>query len=221
MRIDRNEERERAIEAFRQVYAVSSQVISLYDHFDEIRQQGLDTAAKRDLDYHLHGLCAVLGYNPESHLNDFWRRSGEDLFSGRRKVHLGDSNALDNLIRAMEEDGATLIDSGGYMAHSGRRIGVYIDKIFDDNREAERIYDNLRDTFDAGTRHMAAIAASVAYPELTMVIVKSDYPQIRVIKDGYIVHSTIASEVNHPQVVNNPQCNTSSKDDHHSDSLAA
>lgn len=214
MSITQPDERNRAELALTQIVSLDETRLSkscnrlgmiLYDLADHIRQKGLDEAAQNNREYEIHGLCAVLGYNENEHWDDFKRsacRKGSDIFL-KNMVHLNDQSAFDLLYLAMKQDGAVLIDEDGYMVHSGRRIGVDVDGIFNQSPSIEKTYDIVRDKGDGGTRHMAAIAASAVYPELLFVTVKSDHPAIRIIQGGYVVHSTVPEEVNHPQLTGN------------------
>lgn len=164
----------------------------LFNLLDQMRVNEVEKAKQESRKYHVHGLCAVLGYDPKEHFSYFDEEVGSDIFTGK-DIYLYDSEALKTLEEAMEIDGAILIGSNGKFLHSGRFMGA--------NREYRKdekflsTYQKLRETSDAGTRHLAAIALSVQRPDLLFYTLKSDHPQLRVFKGGSIYRSTVPGEV--------------------------
>lgn len=166
----------------------------LFDILDQMRTNELERARQEGREYHIHGLCAVLGYDQKEHASYVRLKVGKDLFQDQ-DVYLQDSEALDALEKAMEIDGAILIGRDGKLMHSGRYILSDLEKVYSTNEKALATYGKLQETADAGTRHIAAIALSAQRQDLLIYTLKSDYPQLRVFKGGSIVRSTVPGEV--------------------------
>jgi len=165
----------------------------LYHLIDQIRTNEIEQAQKEGREYHIHGLCAVLGYDPKHHAEYFTMPVGDDLFT-KKNIYLDDLQALETLQQAMAIDGAILINSEGKIVHSGRFMQADL-RIYSRHETALSTYRQLRETADAGTRHLAAIALSAQLPNLSFYTLKSDHPQLRVFRNGSIVSSTILDEV--------------------------
>lgn len=175
-------------------YTASGHEETLFSLLDQMRINELRNAEVEGRDYRMHGLCAILGYDPKEHSSYVRLKVGKDLFQDQ-EVYLQDSKALDALEKAMEIDGAILIGKDGKLMHSGRYILSDLEKVYSMNEKALATYAQLQETSDAGTRHIAAIALSAQRPELLIYTLKSDYPQLRVFRGGSIVRSTVPGEV--------------------------
>lgn len=167
---------------------------TLFGLLDQMRNNELEKAKKEGRGYHMHGLCAILGYDAKEHASYVRIKVGKDLFQDQ-DVYLRDPEALDALEKAMEIDGAILIGRDGKLMHSGRYILSDLEKVYSTNEKALATYEKLQETADAGTRHIAAIALSAQRPDLLIYTLKSDYPQLRAFKGGSIVRSTVPGEV--------------------------
>ncbi len=165
----------------------------LYSLLDTMRTNEIQQAQTENRDYNIHGLCAVLGYNPEQHASYFQMPVGKDIFA-KKEVYLHDPEALSALQEAMEIDGAILINQDGKLLHSGRYMQADF-AIYNRHEDASATYQKLRETSDAGTRHVAAVALSAQLPELSFYTLKSDHPQLRIFKGGSIYRSTVPGEV--------------------------
>ena len=53
----------------------------LFDLLDRMRNDEIERAQREGRKYQIHGLCAVLGYDPEQHASNFKRQVGDDYFS--------------------------------------------------------------------------------------------------------------------------------------------
>ncbi|MEK6809800.1 MAG: hypothetical protein AABY40_03940 [Nanoarchaeota archaeon] len=166
----------------------------LYGLLDNMRSNEMERAEKEGREYRMHGLCAVLGYNPEQHQPYFGFDAGKDIFHGK-DVYLQDQEALQVLEEAMEIDGAILIGPDGKLMHSGKYMLPDMKEAYSKNKEALATYQYLQTVSDAGTRHIAAIALSSQQPDLLFYTLKSDHPELRVFKGGRIVRSSVAGEV--------------------------
>lgn len=164
----------------------------LFSLLDQMRNNETEQAQKEGRAYHIHGLCAVLGYDPKQHAPYFGMQVGKDIFD-KKEIYLQDLEALAVLREAMEIDGAILIDQNGKLMHSGKYMQPDFG-IYSRHEEAAATYQKLKETADAGTRHIAAVALSAQLPELSFYTLKSDYPQLRVFKSGSIYHSTVPGE---------------------------
>lgn len=169
-----------------------------------MRNNEIERAQREGRKYQIHGLCAVLGYDPEQHASyfnipHFNTNVGEDLFRGK-EIYLQDSEALLVLQEAMEIDGAILIGKDGKFMHSGKymlpNLGIY-----SQHPEAAATYKKLQETADAGTRHLNAVALSAQRPDLSFYALKSDHPQLRVFKGGSIYRSTVKGEAEYDSSV--------------------
>lgn len=171
---------------------------TLFTLLDRMRTDEITQAEAEGRKYHIHGLCAVLGYDPERHESYFNLPSalqpGKDIFKGK-ELYLQDPEALPALKEAMEIDGAILIGPDGKLMHSGKMILADLRTTYSRHKEAFDTYKNLHETADAGTRHMAAIALSAERPDLLVYTLKSDHPQLRIFKEGSIYRSTVPEEV--------------------------
>ncbi len=165
----------------------------LFDLLNQMRTNEQKQAELEEREYCIHGLCAVLGYNPERHEPYFNFKAGKDIFRDGN-MYLDHPEALQALEQAMEIDGAILIDADGKLMHSGRYMLSDMQNVYSSNKEALATYKHLQETSDAGTRHIAAIALSVQQPDLLFYTLKSDYPELRVIKGGKIIRSTVPGE---------------------------
>ena len=165
----------------------------LFDLLNQMRTNEQRQAELEGREYRIHGLCAVLGYNPERHEPYFNFEAGKDIFRDQN-MYLDHPEALQALEQAMEIDGAVLIDAEGKMMHSGRYMLSDMQNVYSSNKEALATYKRLQKTSDAGTRHIAAIALSAQQPDLLFYTLKSDYPELRVFKGGNIVRSSVPGE---------------------------
>ncbi len=170
--------------------------VRLFEILEQIRDEGVKKAEEEGKEYHLHGLCAVLGYDSIKHEDYFRMPVGADVFEGR-DVYLDSPEAPQALERAMEEDGAVLIDGEGRIHHSGRYINVNVGRIYESSPEARATYNRLKETANAGTRHLSIVAASTELPDLSFYALKSDHPQIRIFKEGQVLHSTVPEDENY------------------------
>ena len=170
----------------------------LYQLLDQMRNEEIKQAKKEGREYGIHGLCAVLGYDPAKH-SSYFNLPGLDISVGKdlfkdQETYLKDPQAFQALQEAMQIDGAILIGKDGKIMHSGQYIlpdlGVYSRK-----PEAAATYKYLKETADGGTRHLNAIALSAELPDLLFYTLKSDHPQLRVFKGGSIYRSTVDEEV--------------------------
>ena len=164
----------------------------LYNLLDQMRTNEVKQAEKEGRKYKIHGLCAVLGYDPEQHASYFKRQVGKDILANK-EIYLQDEEALPALQEAMEIDGAILIDRQGKLMHSGRYM-KFDERMYDLSLEASATYEKLRETADAGTRHVAAVALSAQLPDLLFYTLKSDHPQLRQFKGGSIYRSNVPGE---------------------------
>src|SRR3989344_5061856 len=169
----------------------------LYLLLNQMRNKEIQQAEKEGREYGIHGLCAILGYDPKKHFSYFNIPGidisvGKDLFKNQ-EIYLKDAQAFEALQEAMEIDGAILIGKDGKIMHSGQYIlpdlGVYSKK-----PEAVATYKHLKETADGGTRHLNAIALSAELPDLLFYTLKSDHPQLRIFKGGSIYRSTVPGE---------------------------
>lgn len=174
----------------------------LFDLLEQMRTDEVKQSEEERRPYYLHGLCAVLGYRPESHSSYFKFEAGRDILQNQ-DIYLRDAKALPALQEAMEIDGAILIGPDGKLMHSGRFMLSDLEKVYSDNQEALATYKYLQKVSDAGTRHIAAIALSAQQPELFFYALKSDHPELRIFKGGRVVHSTVPGEVEHLQGIYN------------------
>lgn len=165
----------------------------LFDLLNQMRTNEQKQAKLEGREYCIHGLCAVLGYNPEQHEPHFNFEAGKDIFRDQN-MYLDHPEALQALEQAMEIDGAILIDAEGKLMHSGRYMLSDMNNVYSSNKEALATYKHLQKTSDAGTRHIAAIALSAQQPDLLFYTLKSDYPELRVFKEGKIIRSTVPGE---------------------------
>lgn len=163
----------------------------LFDLLDQMRIGEVKRAEGDGKPYHIHGLCAVLGYDPKKHASYFEMEVGRDILS-YKEVYLHDPEALKVLEEAMEIDGAILIGSDGKLLHSGRYMEA--DRKYKRDERVSATYQKLRETADAGTRHLAAIALSAQLEDLSFYTLKSDHPQLRQFKRGSIYRSTVPGE---------------------------
>lgn len=186
----------RARKALTQLQNSPKLEMRLFEILEGIRDKGVQKAEEEGKEYHLHGLCAVLGYDPVKHEDYFRMPVGADLFEGR-DVYLDSPEAAQALEEAMEEDGAILIDGEGRIQHSGRYINVNVGRIYESSPEAQATYNRLKETANAGTRHLSIVAASTELPDLLFCALKSDHPQIRIFKEGQVLHSTVAEDENY------------------------
>ncbi len=186
----------RARNALTQLYDSPVLEMRLFEILEQIRDKWVQAAEEKGEKYHLHGLCAVLGYDPKKHEDYFRMPVGADVFAGR-DVYLDSPEAPQALEQAMEEDGAVLIDGEGKIQHSGRYINVNVGEIYESSSEARATYSRLKDTANAGTRHLSIVAASTELPDLLFCALKSDHPQIRIFKEGQVVHSTVPEDENY------------------------
>lgn len=186
----------RARKALTQLHNFPELEVRLFEILEQIRDKGIQTAEGEGKEYHLHGLCAVLGYDPKKHEDYFRMPVGADLFAGR-DVYLDSPEAPQALEEAMEEDGAVLIDGEGKIHHSGRYINVNVGRIYESSPESRATYNRLKETANAGTRHLSIVAASTELPDLLFCALKSDHPQIRIFKEGQVLHSTVAEDENY------------------------
>lgn len=174
----------------------------LYELLNQMREAEIKKAAQESRPYKIHGLCAVLGYEPQKHQPYFETEVGKDVFLDKL-VYLHDSEALQALEEAMEVDGAILIGTDGKLLHSGKYMEA--DKKYRKDERVLATYQKLRESSDAGTRHLAAIALSVQRPDLLFYTLKSDHPQLRVFKDGSIYRSTVPGEVKYSPPLYQPE----------------
>jgi len=166
----------------------------LFSLLDQMRTNEIKQAQKEGREYGIHGLCAVLGYDPEQHSSYISRlRAGTDIFQNKGS-YLQDPEALAALQEGMKIDGAILIDHDGRFLHSGKYIKC-VEESYDKHPHAEDTYLKLQEKADAGTRHMAAIALSAERPDLLIYTLKSDHPELRIFKGGLIYRSTVPGEV--------------------------
>ncbi|GEM_PF-4511445 len=170
----------------------------LYTLLDQMRNNEIQQAEKEGREYGIHGLCAVLGYDPAQH-SSYFNIPGIDISVGKdifkdKNMYLNNPKALEALQEAMQIDGAILIGKDGKLMHSGQYIlpdlGVYSRQ-----PEAAATFKYLKETADGGTRHLNAIALSAELPNLLLYTLKSDHPELRVIKGGLIYRSTVPGEV--------------------------
>ncbi len=168
----------------------------LFILLDQMRNNEVELAQREGRKYHVHGLCAVLGYNPAQHDSYFGLEVGEDIFFKEKEIYVQDQGALQALEKAMEIDGAILIGQDGKLIHSGKYMLTDL-RIYSRHEEAVATYQKLKETADAGTRHLSAVALSAQLPDLLFYILKSDHPQLRVFKGGSIYHSTVLGEAKH------------------------
>jgi len=173
----------------------------LYGLLDQMRinelnrvEEAIKKNPEEEEEYHLHGLCAVLGYDETKHHSYFDTESGEKDILTNTDINLYSPEALETLQEAMEIDGAILIGADGKILHSGSYM-QHDDSVYKRHPEANTTRLYLRDTFDGGTRHRAAIALSAQLPELLFYTLKSDHPQLRIFKEGSIYRSTVPNEV--------------------------
>ena len=174
----------------------------LFSLLDQMRLNELQRVEKakeegkegKETEYYIHGLCAVLGYDPKEHAPYFDFAAGEDIFHAQ-DMYLKNTDALQALEEAMKIDGAILINPEGKLMHSGKYMLSDMKKVYSTNKEALATYKYLQEASDAGTRHIAAIALSAQQPDLLFYTLKSDYPELRVFKGGQIVRSTVSGEV--------------------------
>ena len=166
----------------------------LYQLLDQMRIDEIKRAERKGEPYHMHGLCAVLGYDETKHNSYFDTDSGEKDIFAKANINLYGSEALEALKKGMEIDGAILIGADGKLLHSGSYM-QHDHSIYKRHPEANATRLYLRETFDGGTRHRAAIALSAQLPDLLFYTVKSDHPQLRVFKGGSIYRSTVDGEV--------------------------
>lgn len=177
-------------------HAFSDLEEKLFSLLDQMRTNEIRQADKDGRGYHVHGLCAVLGYNPEEHASYFSFEAGKDLFQNQ-EIYLQDPEALQALEKAMEIDGAILIDKDGKLTHSGRYMLPDLRGVYSTNEKALATYKKIQKTSDAGTRHFNAVALSAERPDLLFYTLKSDYPELRIFRGGDIVRSTVPGEVKH------------------------
>lgn len=192
------EERERFAAAVAP-YSEASVLLTIYDHLDVMRQQELSRAEQQQRTYKLHGLCAIVGYE-DAHDRYFRGLIGHDFFADD-SLEVSDQKAGSLLEKAMEEDGAILLSSHGKLLHSGRFM--YLNNRDELIKKPEyahafETYNHLRTTRRAGSRHASAIPLSAVEPGLFFFTLRSEDPEIRLFKNGYILHSTLAYEANHP-----------------------
>lgn len=176
-------------------------LVQMYGHLDTLRRQEVDRAAALQRPYHVHGLCAIIGYDPTnssqaSTLRWPMSRKSYDYFASN-PVDVFSPEAESLLEKAMQTDGAILISSDGLILHSGRYINVNQNELCEKYPHAFDTYDLLQATSDAGTRHFAAIPFSAVEPEIVICTLRSDYPEIRFFQKGYVLHSTRQDEVNY------------------------
>ncbi|MDP3639781.1 MAG: hypothetical protein Q8R53_01085 [Nanoarchaeota archaeon] len=193
------EERERFAAAVAP-YAEASVLLTVYDHLDVMRQQELSRAEQSQRTYKLHGLCAIVGCCDGVHDRYFHGLIGHDFFADDSR-EVSDPKAGSLLEKAMEEDGAILISSHGTLLHSGRFM--YLNNRDELIKKPEythafETYNHLRTTRRAGSRHASAIPLSAVEPGLFFFTLRSEDPEIRLFNDGYVLHSTLAYEGNHP-----------------------
>lgn len=179
---------------YRKMYTESMMDLEnkLFSLLDQMRTSEMKSANEEGRKYLIHGLCAVLGYDPKQHDSYFQMQVGKDIFA-KKDIYLHDPEALSALQEAMEIDGAILIDKNGKLMHSGRYMQADFG-IYEKHEEAAATYQTLREAADAGTRHVAAVALSAQLPELLFYTLKSDHPQLRAFKGGTIYRSTIPGE---------------------------
>src|SRR3989338_2001049 len=192
------EERERFAAAVAS-YSEASVLLTVYDHLDVMRQQELSRAEQQQRMYKLHGLCAIVGCG-EAHDHYFRGLIGHDFFADDSR-EVSDPKAGSLLEKAMKEDGAILISSQGKLLHSGRLMYLNNrDEIIKQPEYAHAFetYNHLRTTRRAGSRHASAIPLSAVEPGLFFFTLRSEDPEIRLFNNGYILHSTLAYEGNHP-----------------------
>ncbi|MBI2582292.1 hypothetical protein HYV87_04175 [Candidatus Woesearchaeota archaeon] len=172
---------------------------TLYSLLDHMRKSEVEQAAYEGRKYQLHGLCAVQGYDPKLHASYFKipgvKFGGEDIFQDQQ-ISLYDLGALAALQEAMEIDGAILIGKDGRLMHSGKFMLPDF-SIYERHQGAVKTYERLQENGEAGTRHVTAVALSALLPELTFTTLKSDRDDLRQIRGGYIVRSTVPGEVNY------------------------
>lgn len=178
----------------------------LYALLDQMREQEIKKAQDEGRDYHIHGLCAVLGYDPDKHYSYFTIpgidnfRVGKDYFDQLpgdidHNIRLGSPEALNALYRGMEEDGAILIDKKGKFLHSGKYMLPDLKNLNSNYPHAVATYRRINKTADGGTRHLNAIALSAELPMLRFYLLKSDHPDLRVIQGGRLRRSSIPGEM--------------------------
>lgn len=195
---EKKSESSRSRKALTQIKDSPELEMRLFEILDQIRNKGVQAAEEEGREYRLHGLCAVLGYDPNKHEDYFGMPVGADVLKGRDvNIHLNSPEAPQVLEEAMQEDGAILIGPEGKILHSGRYINVKVGEIYAGSPEVTATYQRLKDTANAGTRHFSIIAASTELPGLLFYALKSDHPQIRVFKEGQVLYSTVPEEENY------------------------